>query len=115
MSDELKPCPFCGGEANVDTGYEIDGILCDGCGFWYRFDGYTDSKDAIDFWNTRPVDQLRAERDRLRQVLVAVATRLESAADDRTFPHGMYYTYAARDLAQIRRVIAIALGEVQSD
>ena len=27
MNDKLKPCPFCGGEANVDVG-NFGGMVC---------------------------------------------------------------------------------------
>ena len=59
MSEELKPCPFCGGEAEWDE----QGVSCsnvEGC----DFDAYVDRER----WNIRPVeDALRAEIERLRK------------------------------------------------
>lgn len=53
---ELKPCPFCGGEAKIrdysiqDLGPEID-VFCTNCGgqtFVYETEG-----EAIEAWNRR--------------------------------------------------------------
>ncbi len=55
---ELKPCPFCGGKAEVDT--NIGGVVCENlCTNPNTFDGgggvWTDD------WNRRPIeDALRA-------------------------------------------------------
>lgn len=61
MSEELKPCPFCGGDAVVMSDTE-DGLMIgcggDNCGFM----GYYDEIG----WNSRPLeDALRAENTRL--------------------------------------------------
>lgn len=58
MTDELKPCPFCGSTAicmpKGETGY-----LCRTCGT----EGFGD-------WNTRPIeDKLTAEVERLQGIL----------------------------------------------
>lgn len=58
MTDELKPCPFCGGE-NVETSYKDTfngdfrrGVYCaDCCGGIYPY--YDTKTEAIDAWNTR--------------------------------------------------------------
>ena len=58
MSEELKPCPFCGGEAYTEGDKSK---LQDGFGFWYvscknncGVSGYFRTKeDAIKAWNRR--------------------------------------------------------------
>ena len=55
MSEELKPCPFCGGEArecltHLPAGW-FDSIECTKCGA--STDGYPPPNDAIAAWNTR--------------------------------------------------------------
>lgn len=54
MENNLKPCPFCGKEANYEE--EQDVISCmnteGGCGFFYNGEGYK-KKDLIKAWNTR--------------------------------------------------------------
>ena len=53
---ELKPCPFCGGEARlVNCGSPM--VVClHGCC------QIVDDKNSVEHWNTRPIeDELRAE------------------------------------------------------
>lgn len=48
MPEELKPCPFCGGEGQISPDEDI--VYCIECGVSYAdFDG----KTAIELWNTR--------------------------------------------------------------
>jgi hypothetical protein len=68
MSEELKPCPWCNGEAYafpvLDRNGEHDGfsVLCFGCDA--SIETYASKEKAIFAWNTRPIeDALRAERD----------------------------------------------------
>lgn len=54
--DELKPCPFCGGEAEILTaesmhGGNLYGVMCDCCAG--RADVYDTEAEAIEAWNTR--------------------------------------------------------------
>lgn len=70
MSVELKPCPFCGGEAFEPT---IDGALPD----WYvpltscmNNDCEENAWMSIDNWNTRPIeDALRARAERAENMV----------------------------------------------
>lgn len=61
MTNELKPCPFCGGEAEAEH-YESDDfyggylIFCTKCGAQItpcNASGYDARKIAIESWNTR--------------------------------------------------------------
>jgi len=47
---ELKPCPFCGGKAEI-MGVTYVYIECPDCGVKTR--GYRDEEDAIETWNRR--------------------------------------------------------------
>jgi len=56
---ELKPCPFCGGEAETLTaesmyGGYLFGIMCNDC--CSRGDIYDTEAEAIEAWNTRAVE-----------------------------------------------------------
>ena len=61
--EELKPCPFCGGEASVDVddnGYYVVGCdkdACCPCNIFYNNRGYYSEKEAIKRWNTRVGDK----------------------------------------------------------
>ena len=67
--NELKPCPFCGGEARVNERYrsgtanrKMYWISCSACGISQQHDntsGYRYQSKAIDRWNTRkPIDKV---------------------------------------------------------
>ena len=71
MSNELKPCPFCGGEACVckisprlyrpSRNHEYT-VVCYGCDLLFGFDedygGEFDTEEqAIDAWNRRANDE----------------------------------------------------------
>ena len=77
MSDELKPCPFCGGEARLQ---EFDdgsgGVLCSECGFMpltHASYGRNKSKQkAIAEWNQRPESDIeKAHREHRAIILPA--------------------------------------------
>lgn len=62
MSDELKPCPFCGGEGEVNKSrflWIVEWrVWCKTC--WATTHGYADTnvwkqsrQEAIDVWNRR--------------------------------------------------------------
>ena len=64
MSEELKPCPFCGGEASASSRMDEDlsthnqvewkKVGCDSCEVYFEIpDGY-DCGTAAEQWNTRP-------------------------------------------------------------
>ena len=52
MSDNLKPCPFCGGEA----AFVYDSVECLSCGA--RMHGLNSKSEAVGLWNTRIVRTL---------------------------------------------------------
>ena len=72
MTEELKPCPFCGGKAFIDS--EFSGVYCN-CGAELTF--FESDKEAAEKWNTRPIEnelhekieKLEAENTRLREAL----------------------------------------------
>lgn len=55
--DELKPCPFCGGDVRFDEAYSYfrDSVIyCDGCDMVFTLDDCTASDDDIArAWNRR--------------------------------------------------------------
>lgn len=53
MSEELKPCPFCGGEAQVRSyGKSTNYVRCGACK-GRTWGCYGTEQEAIDAWNTR--------------------------------------------------------------
>lgn len=61
MSDKLKPCPFCGGEAKLHEAYDIEGnhavwrILCTECNMVTAY--YNTPDCVVDAWNRRSNDE----------------------------------------------------------
>ena len=56
MEDRLKPCPFCGGEADTEWHHGYWGVRCENCCAEVTADGMD---DVIDKWNTRkPMDRI---------------------------------------------------------
>lgn len=68
---ELKPCPFCGGEADEYEGDYGNGIYCMMCGAMvgepihleYRTTKRVSIDEAIDAWNTRSERTCRMETE----------------------------------------------------
>ena len=59
VETELKPCPFCGGEVEIEfanSDYNSPGIHCGGCGAYIVFD-YASEKITIKNWNKRIDDE----------------------------------------------------------
>lgn len=54
MIKELKPCPFCGGEAglkNAHNGFTV--VVCETCGCRTRGHTASEMQNAVDDWNSR--------------------------------------------------------------
>ena len=61
--EELKPCPFCGGEASTSHGSNITGgkyffVSCEACNcrtsdFYEWYFGGAYEREAIEAWNRR--------------------------------------------------------------
>lgn len=56
MTEQLKPCPFCGGEASFKP--RSFKASCDKCGAHVPV-GATDSAEAIAAWNTRAAPKVK--------------------------------------------------------
>ena len=62
MSEKLKPCPFCGGEAEIivegESGYENSWIQCIGC---------NSTSETVKAWNKRV--QPKADVGKIKEIL----------------------------------------------
>lgn len=77
MSEELKPCPFCGGRAKVYKGHSLYADKIPTCIFCTKCGAQTllcRLEQAPKLWNTRTetpmqkrIEELEAERDRLKK------------------------------------------------
>ena len=60
MANELKPCPFCGGEPTVsydaDDKWFLIECLNDDCPFIVQGQWHLDMEEAIEAWNRRYED-----------------------------------------------------------
>ena len=69
--DKLKPCPFCGGTANIAKGRIEFWAYCPHCGARTEF--YETEREAVDAWNARPIEDAQtAEIARLRGNIEAI-------------------------------------------
>jgi len=84
MSEELKPCPICKREHEIDIDEEFGSVMFRHKNFDWNKDNCllaeqelsenVSVKQFIEAWNTRPIeDALRAENDRLREALREIA------------------------------------------
>lgn len=87
MSDELKPCPFCGADAEYEGPDDLPMIGCQtGCAVNPAVCIHTDDAENNDparhvtlAWNTRPIeDALRAEIAALKKVVRAADAVIEA-------------------------------------
>ena len=54
MTEELKPCPFCGGKAEIsyfDSSCQCYDVECNDCGACLM--GFEEREEAIETWNKR--------------------------------------------------------------
>ena len=132
MTAELKPCPFCGGEAHIDgtswtmrNGKERSWVTCRKCGTYGP-----SSEDAFGAWNTRadlprPEDaqriaELEAEIAQLREPLASQAAvdvlaerRRQQAGEGWT--HERDDTYTDGELARAASAYAAASTYYHAD
>ena len=90
MSDELKPCPFCGGVPNSSTervGHStwLTFVKCETCAFDMQM-----SK-----WNTRPIeDALRTELEAAREAADVLLRHVEIVTPESARPMSTTYRLA---------------------
>lgn len=51
MTEELKPCPFCSGQAHMEEYITEIFVKCESCPA--RMGGFKNSSDADQIWNKR--------------------------------------------------------------
>ena len=51
--DQLKPCPFCGGEAEFNIIDNICNIVCKECHIGTRYERVDDYEKTAEAWNRR--------------------------------------------------------------
>lgn len=92
LSDALLPCPFCGGEAQIDLHNLVNRVGCPSCGAWLQrcCSVYTTAEsndraeveNAAKAWNNRP--HLQAARD---AALEEAALRCQRLSPELEFRH----------------------------
>ena len=89
MTEKLKTCPFCGGEAEFNSDEFGEGVCCESCGASLSNGVYGEKgrKLASADWNSRPIEnelhekieKLERENKRLREALESI---LDAAQKD---------------------------------
>ena len=76
MSEILKRCPFCGGEAKCIEFYGLYHVICCNCHIAGK--DCPTRESAVSAWNTRPIEnELEAEIARLRDALDTIVGLFE--------------------------------------
>ena len=115
MSDVLKPCPFCGGEAkllNAMVGFIDWEASCENCGFsGPNFGAMEDHGSVVDYkdestthWNTRATPALTDPR------VIALVDALEKLRLD---AWGHEYAYESAFHAYVYDTITDALAQLK--
>lgn len=109
MSNELKPCPFCGGEAKIEDKVSQLTICCSKCSicnlnanvFFCMDDSHkkTVREWAIKDWNTRTES---TELEQLRKALEEIKAKCEANFDDGCFT-GIIEDIAGEALAKLNQ------------
>lgn len=76
MSEKLKPCPFCGGQAIVGGAGKGNWIGCINSECFAQTRVFWNEREAINAWNTRTTDE------NLTDTVDAIIEELESATAD---------------------------------
>ncbi len=112
MSEELKPCAYCGGEARLDEvqhGIEFWQIGCDSmtCDFAPYLADFDTKAEAIAAWNTR-----KGEDERIAQAVAAERARIARELEAQPCEEREYtWGYSAGQENFKLLAIAIAKGE----
>lgn len=102
MSDKLKPCPFCGGEAIIDGCDDTPwSVICKKCAASVDFK--ETEQEAIDAWNNRVEFNLSPKE------IEALRKKFSSAIHD--IPVS-YYTEVRKPCIDERTELAFTLDEI---
>lgn len=76
MTEQIKPCPFCGGEAKCIEFYGLYHVICCNCHIAGK--DCSTRESAVSAWNSRPIEnELEAENARLRDALDTIVGLFE--------------------------------------
>jgi len=117
---ELKPCPFCGGEASINKDYDLDGygrfdsVKCRKCGaksreIYARVGNgcpvhYATVRDA---WNTRPIEDAQAARIKELEAALKKASAALNVFDRTSPNHEVIFTgkFAHMGVARVSDIL----------
>lgn len=105
MTENLKCCPFCGGEAKCIEFYGMYHVICCDCHI-AGHDASTREK-AIEAWNTRRIEDAKDEEiKRIREALNEIKKTVEDAQDT-VYP--FHIALDSKDAVHILEVMKEAL------
>ena len=119
MSEDLKPCPFCGDAEDLTITRINDSTLywcfeCESCDYNRYIFG--NKEEAIKIWNTRPAeDALTAEIERLKADLEMQKNLTEEAFKESDKWQKMFYDFVEKRAKVSTNVIPIDIGKGGED
>lgn len=109
MTEKLKPCPFCGGEAKAitPTSGSAPYVLCVRCHAGGPVSSSSTMPEAITAWNTRPSVVFEG----FKLVPVEPTEAMLDAGADEVWPGGSKPAYAFADARRVYAAMLLASQE----
>lgn len=105
MTDRLKPCPFCGGEASIKISYITqEGVvvgkyksLCNEC--QCTKEGFDTKREAIKAWNIRkPMDRIVEQLEERTKFLKDCTKYGNKDAEQQNHSYSTMFMYEVADM-----------------
>ena len=109
-AEELKSCPFCGGEADSKQGINVSSVTCHACGFHFYRGTIESPETATEAWNRRAESE---EVLRLRREICEVEKNNDHYFSE-ALKNGTLIDTQAKEIARLKEELADTQGSKDS-